>query len=70
MGCTCSYVCHYAGYYPAGGAPKTNAQAQIDMIEETLQWAGVESVKSVGHPDEPLLGQYASVWCRECEQLP
>ncbi|KAL4425042.1 hypothetical protein ABPG77_001820 [Micractinium sp. CCAP 211/92] len=29
------------GYYPKGGAPKSNQQAQIDMIEETLKWAGV-----------------------------
>ncbi|KAI8476071.1 MAG: gamma-tocopherol methyltransferase [Monoraphidium minutum] len=28
------------GYYPAGGAPKSNQQAQIDMIEEVLTWAG------------------------------
>ncbi|KIZ03430.1 Methyltransferase type 11 [Monoraphidium neglectum] len=31
------------GYYPAGGAPKSNQQAQIDMIEETLSWAGVDT---------------------------
>jgi hypothetical protein len=31
-----------AGYYPAGGAPKSNQQAQIDMIEESLKWAGVD----------------------------
>lgn len=30
------------GYYQAGGAPKSNQQAQIDMIEETLKWAGVD----------------------------
>lgn len=35
------------GYYPAGAPPKTNAQAQIDMIDETLMWAGVSSVKSM-----------------------
>jgi hypothetical protein len=52
IGCaTCTFT---AGYYPAGGAPKTNAQAQIDMIEETLQWAGVASVKSVSNPDKPM----------------
>lgn len=32
------------GYYPKGGAPKSNQQAQIDMIEETLTWAGVTDV--------------------------
>lgn len=36
-----------AGYYPAGAPPKSNSQAQIDMIDETLKWAGVETVKSV-----------------------
>uniref|UniRef100_A0A383VH03 Methyltransferase type 11 domain-containing protein n=1 Tax=Tetradesmus obliquus TaxID=3088 RepID=A0A383VH03_TETOB len=29
------------GYYPAGSPPKSNQQAQIDMIEEVLSWAGV-----------------------------
>ena len=40
------------GFYPKGTSPKSNQQAQIDMIEETLQvtretrgshaaWAGV-----------------------------
>lgn len=36
------------GYYPKGGAPKSNQQAQIDMIEETLKWAGVADVTKVG----------------------
>lgn len=35
------------GYYPEGAPPKSNAQAQIDMIEESLRWAGVTSAKSV-----------------------
>jgi len=35
------------GYYPKGGKPKSNQQAQIDMIEESLSWAGVTSVKSM-----------------------
>lgn len=29
------------GYYPAGGPPKTNQQAQIDMVDEVLKWADV-----------------------------
>ncbi len=29
------------GYYPRDAAPKSNQQAQIDMIEEVLKWAGV-----------------------------
>ena len=33
--------CLAPGYYPAGGAPKSNQQAQVDMIDETLKWAGV-----------------------------
>jgi len=39
----------YAGYYPAGGPPKSNQQAQVDMIEQVLDWAGVTSVNSVRH---------------------
>jgi tocopherol O-methyltransferase len=35
------------GYYPKGGPDKSNQQAQIDMIDETLKWAGVDSVKDV-----------------------
>ena len=35
------------GYYPQGAPPKSNAQAQIDMIEETLRWAGATSATSV-----------------------
>jgi hypothetical protein len=35
------------GYYPKGGKPKSNQQAQVDMIEEVLSWAGVTAVKSV-----------------------
>ncbi len=35
------------GYYPKGAAPKSNQQAQIDMIEETLSRAGVKEAKAV-----------------------
>ena len=35
------------GYYPKGQEKKTNAQAQIDMIEEVLRWAGVSKVSKV-----------------------
>eukprot|EP00879_Flechtneria_rotunda_P001463 GHRR01001617.1.p1 GENE.GHRR01001617.1~~GHRR01001617.1.p1 ORF type:complete len:335 (+),score=64.25 GHRR01001617.1:1509-2513(+) len=35
------------GYYPEGGGPKTNQQAQIDMIEEVLSWSKVTDVKSM-----------------------
>lgn len=38
------------GYYPKGGAPKSNQQAQLDMIEESLRWAGAEGATKVGHP--------------------
>ena len=31
------------GYYPKGAAPKSNQEAQIDMIEEVLSWAGATS---------------------------
>ena len=29
------------GYYPRDAPPKSNQQAQIDMVEEVLKWAGV-----------------------------
>ncbi len=35
------------GYYPKGGAAKSNQAAQIDMIEEVLSWAGVSGAKEV-----------------------
>ena len=35
------------GYYRAGSPPKSNRQAQDEMIEETLQWAGVTQVKKM-----------------------
>ncbi|MEW5312065.1 MAG: hypothetical protein WDW38_003724 [Sanguina aurantia] len=35
------------GYYPEGGPPKNNQQAQVDMIEETLKWAGVSGASSM-----------------------
>lgn len=33
------------GYYPKGGAKKSNQQAQIDMVDEILRWAGVEQIE-------------------------
>lgn len=35
------------GYYPAGGPPKSNQQAQVDMVDAVLDWAGVASVDAV-----------------------
>ncbi|KAK9828621.1 hypothetical protein WJX72_001129 [[Myrmecia] bisecta] len=35
------------GYYPANGPKKSNQEAQIDMIEEVLKWAGATSAKRV-----------------------
>ena len=35
------------GYYPKGGAAKSNQEAQVDMIEEVLAWAGATSAKQV-----------------------
>lgn len=32
------------GYYPKGSPPKTNQQAQVDLIDATLQWCGVEKI--------------------------
>lgn len=32
------------GFYPKGSPPKSNQQAQIDMIEEVLSFAGVDKV--------------------------
>ena len=45
--CCCSGEHMHHGYYPQGAPPKSNAQAQIDMIEETLRWAGATSATSV-----------------------
>lgn len=33
------------GYYPKDGPSKTNQEAQIDMINESLKWAGITSAK-------------------------
>ena len=35
------------GYYPKDAPPKSNQEAQIDMIEEVLRWAGAESATAV-----------------------
>ncbi|EFJ47452.1 hypothetical protein VOLCADRAFT_105162 [Volvox carteri f. nagariensis] len=35
------------GYYPKGAPPKSNQEAQIDMIEETLKVAGVTEVRNM-----------------------
>ncbi|KAL6751861.1 S-adenosyl-L-methionine-dependent methyltransferase [Haematococcus lacustris] len=35
------------GYYPQGTAPKSHQQAQVDMIDEVLKWAGVTGVTSM-----------------------
>jgi SAM-dependent methyltransferase len=35
------------GLYPPGSPPKTHAQAQADMIDELLAWAGVRDVASM-----------------------
>ncbi|GFR45179.1 hypothetical protein Agub_g6567 [Astrephomene gubernaculifera] len=35
------------GYYPRGAPPKSNQQAQQDMIEETLKVAGVTQVRNM-----------------------
>ncbi len=37
------------GYYPQGGPKKSNQEAQIDMIEEVLSWAGVTEASKVFH---------------------
>lgn len=38
------------GYYPQNGPKKSNQEAQIDMIEEVLQWAGVTEASKVENP--------------------
>ena len=35
------------GYYGKADKPKSNLEAQIDMIEEVLKWAGVKKVSKV-----------------------
>ena len=35
------------GYYEAGATGVDNQQAQIDMVDRTLAWAGVHAVTKV-----------------------
>jgi hypothetical protein len=35
------------GYYPKNASPKSNQEAQIDMIEEVLKWAGATRATKV-----------------------
>ena len=35
------------GYYPKGGPSKSNQEAQIDMIDESLRWAGISEATAV-----------------------
>lgn len=35
------------GYYGKTDGPKSNSQAQVDMIEEVLKWAGIKNVAKV-----------------------
>ena len=53
------------GYYPADGAQVSNQQAQIDMIERTLSWAGVDSVHQVRSMPGSLRGEWLAMrWQR------
>ena len=36
-----------AGYYPKDGPNKSNLEAQIDMIDESLRWAGIDKATEV-----------------------
>ena len=38
---------YHAGYYPKNGPNKTNLEAQIDMIDESLKWAGIDQASEV-----------------------
>lgn len=38
------------GYYPKSGPAKDHQEAQVDMIEEVLSWAGVSAVNTVSQP--------------------
>jgi tocopherol O-methyltransferase len=35
------------GYYPKGGEPRSHQAAQVDMVERTLDWAGVKAATKV-----------------------
>ena len=39
----------FEGYYPKDGPRKGNREAQVDMVDELLQWAGVQSANKVRH---------------------
>ena len=44
---TSSSVRCSAGYYPKDGPNKSNLEAQIDMIDESLRWAGIDQATEV-----------------------
>lgn len=43
----CNVVYAATGYYPKGGPTKSNQEAQIDMIDESLRWAGINEANAV-----------------------
>ena len=43
------------GYYPPGSPPKSNRQAQEDMIDESLRWAGITGATKVSGRPPSLL---------------
>lgn len=45
--CTFVTTYHCAGYYPKDGPSKSNLEAQIDMIDESLRWAGIDQATEV-----------------------
>lgn len=45
--CTLVETCRCAGYYPKDGPRKSNLEAQIDMIDESLRWAGIDQATEV-----------------------
>ena len=49
------------GYYAQGAEAKSNTQAQIDMIEEVLKWAGVRGVSKVVHAPPSRAGTQLAV---------
>lgn len=51
------------GYYTKGQGKKSNTQAQVDMIEEVLTWAGVTKVRKVINYTEAVAFFHPSHLC-------
>ena len=56
----------HAGYYPKGGSTKSNQEAQIDMIDESLRWANISEATAVSFCSLALQHDNASLLDYSC----